>query len=167
MTPRRLRFRRAQRLAGHGAFARVLAAKARAERGPLAVHAAPAAIASASGAPVATTTTRLGISIGRRCGNAVRRNRIKRLLREAYRLGQHDLPTDPPAPYDVVVVVRPHDPLALDAYREHLFEAIRSLHELWTKRHHRRANRSKEPTEPKEPKVGPPDAPTEAPTEAP
>lgn len=143
MTERRLRFRPSQRLAGHGAFGRVLAAKARAERGPLSVHAVPAE----SNASASAASHRLGISIGRRCGNAVRRNRIKRLLREAYRLGQHGMPTDPPAPYDLVVVVRPHDPLALDAYRGHLFEAIRSLHELWMKRHHRRTNRPQEPTD--------------------
>jgi len=66
---------------------------------------------------------RLGISIGRRVGTAPRRNLIKRRLREAFRLMQHDWP----AGYDVVVVVRPHEPLPLAEYQRAMSGAMVKL----------------------------------------
>ena len=45
---------------------------------------------------------RLGLSVGRRVGNAVRRNRVKRLLREAFRRNKGLLL----APCDMVIVPR-------------------------------------------------------------
>jgi ribonuclease P protein component len=46
---------------------------------------------------------RLGVVASRKIGNAVARNRAKRLVREAFRLHQGSLPTG----MDVVVIVRP------------------------------------------------------------
>ena len=46
--------------------------------------------------------TRLGIAISRHFGNAVQRNRRKRLVREAFRRVRHQLPSG----FDLVAVVR-------------------------------------------------------------
>ena len=128
-TPRH-RFRRSQRLAGAGVFKSVIDARARADEGAIALHAMPGA----------TAVTRIGISIGRRVGCAAKRNQIKRLLREAYRLSQHELARTAPGPYDVVILVKPHEPLALDAYRVRLASALATLHGVWTKRAQRKAS---------------------------
>lgn len=61
---------------------------------------------------------RLGLTVGRRVGNAVRRNRIKRMLREAFRMERAGF-----GAVDVVAVVRGHEPLPLARYRSMLVEA--------------------------------------------
>lgn len=43
---------------------------------------------------------RLGLSVSKKQGNAVRRNYLKRLLREAFRLNQHQFPQG----YDLVLI---------------------------------------------------------------
>lgn len=45
---------------------------------------------------------RLGLTCGKTVGKAVIRNRVKRLMRESYRLSEHRLKTG----YDVVIVAR-------------------------------------------------------------
>ena len=45
---------------------------------------------------------RIGISVGRKVGGAVLRNRIKRLFREAFRLNKEKIPPG----LDIVVIVR-------------------------------------------------------------
>jgi len=42
--------------------------------------------------PVKDAETRLGITVSRHYGNAVKRNRFKRIVREAFRLCRHQLP---------------------------------------------------------------------------
>ncbi len=82
------------------------------------------------GKPNALPHPRLGLSVSRKVGTAVKRNRIKRLLREAFRLTQHDWP----ASYDIIIVVRPHDPLPLPDYQHLITTAAAAIHKHWTRR---------------------------------
>ena len=119
-TVRRHTYPKSHRLGGRLQFSAVFDAKVRESRGPLNVYALPNDL----GHP------RLGISIGRRVGTAPRRNRIKRLLRESFRLMQHDLPRG----YDFVVVVRPHEPLMLADYQRLMSGMFVKLHATWQRR---------------------------------
>ncbi len=60
--------------------------------------------------------SRMGLSVGKRNGNAVRRNRIRRLLREAFRLSQHEIP----AGFDYVLIPRQPGRDSLEEYRQSL-----------------------------------------------
>lgn len=55
---------------------------------------------------------RVGISVSRKWGKAVRRNRIKRLLREAFRLNKTALPEG----VDLVLIPRTGQPASLDQW---------------------------------------------------
>ena len=117
------RLPRVMRLARTRDFDGVFRARVRTSAGPLVIWAAPNE----------TGHCRLGLAISRRVGNAVRRNRIRRLIRESFRLVQLDLPSEPRG-YDLVVSARPHAPLSLGDYQRALLEAARTLHRTWTSR---------------------------------
>jgi len=68
-------------------------------------------------------TRRFGITVGKRIGNSVKRNRIKRLLREFFRLHKDSLP----AGRDIVVTVRK------DVSARSLHEITRELEDLLKK----------------------------------
>ena len=118
------RFPRSHRLSGNNEFAAVFNAKMRKHAGPLTLVTKPNDLPH----------NRLGLSVSRKVGKAVVRNRIKRLLRDAFRLTQHDQP----AGYDIVVIVRPNQPvLPLAEYQTHLMAALQDSHKTWQRRQRR------------------------------
>lgn len=88
----------------------------------------------AAGRPNTLPFWRLGIAVGRPVGNAVERHRVKRLLREAFRLAQHDLPLHPGGGYDVILSARAPGPRTLDACADALRELAGAIHRQWSRR---------------------------------
>ncbi|MCK4872336.1 MAG: ribonuclease P protein component [Phycisphaerales bacterium] len=123
----RFTYRRRHRLTKDLEYDQVLRRGCRKPRGPLTYYILPNDL----GHP------RLGLSIGKRFGSAVQRNRLKRLLRDAFRTLQHDLP----GAYDVVITTKPHAMMRLSDYQRLLLAAVQSGHARWERRAKREEER--------------------------
>lgn len=88
---RSLTLSKKRRLVKNSEFRAVLAQRKRCHDHLLVVHMAANGLAF----------SRIGVSIGRAQGNAVVRNRIKRLIREVFRLNQHTMPCG----FDILVTM--------------------------------------------------------------
>ncbi len=121
------------RLVSNRQFKRVLAHRVSARDGLLAVYMAP----NTSDVP------RLGVSVGKSCGNAVARNRFKRLIREAFRLSRPEIPVA----FDYVVMVSPQWAQRLDGQKGKVastaigLDCVRSSFESLVRTAYRRTGR--------------------------
>lgn len=125
-----LTFRPRHRLTHERQFQAVYGARLQKSAGPLTLHARPNDLPH----------PRLGLSVGRRVGAAVARNRVKRLIREAFRHLQHELPRwergEASGAYDYIVSVRASEPLEATDYQRLLADLSARVHSL----HERRAS---------------------------
>ncbi len=119
----RFRLPRRMRLVQRRLFDAVYRSGAKTAVGPLVAWAAPNDLGH----------WRLGLAVSRRVGSALARNRLRRLLRESFRLLQHEMPGVPRG-YDLVVGAHPHDPLPMERYQGMLLEAMRRLDCRWSNR---------------------------------
>ena len=104
----RYTFPQSRRLKTPAEFERCYARKRSASDGVLIVYACENGLAH----------PRLGCSVSKKVGGAVVRNRYKRLFREAFRLGQHELPPG----VDLVVIPRPGPEPTQEAVRASLLK---------------------------------------------
>jgi ribonuclease P protein component len=66
---------------------------------------------------------RLGMSVSRKMGGAVQRNRLRRLYREAFRLTRQEMPVG----FDLILIPRRPEPPTLDQLKQSLPRLVRQL----------------------------------------
>jgi ribonuclease P protein component len=66
---------------------------------------------------------RIGFSVSRKVGSAVRRNRLRRLYREAFRLGRSEMPTG----IDLVLIPRRSNEPTLEQLRQSLVRLVNQV----------------------------------------
>ncbi len=141
--PREQTYRRADRLTHAREFQAAFAGTLKKAQGPLVLFAAP----NSAGRP------RLGLSVGRRVGNAVTRHRLKRYIREAFRQHKGELPSG----HDLVVAIRPHAPRRYAYYERTLLDlAGKIARELDKRAAKARPGTPPTPGAPTNPAPGPP-----------
>jgi len=111
------RFSRRFRLRHKREFQAVYETRHRRESGPLLVYALKNEL----------DHPRLGLSVSRKTGGAVRRVRMKRRLRECFRRLKNEFDGG----FDYIVVVRPHDDSGPQEYERHLRTAMKRLIDQW------------------------------------
>jgi ribonuclease P protein component len=112
---KRLCFPKKRRLVSNRQFQAVLARGRRVSNGLLTLY----MVANDCGHP------RLGVSVGKSRGNAVARNRLKRLLREAFRQSQEQIP----AGFDYLLMISrqwPKDSDAGETASQPTFEQVKA-----------------------------------------
>lgn len=120
-------FRRRHRLPGN-TYAAVFDAKLRKSRGAITLHLRPNGLGE----------HRLGLSVGRRLGNAVTRGRFKRMMREVFRHERGDMPrAGDGGAYDIVVTARAHERATYEEYRGWFLAALDAAHRVHSKRSER------------------------------
>jgi ribonuclease P protein component len=111
-TMKRLSFPKKKRLVSNKQFKDVLARGRRLSNGLLTLYMAE----NDCGYP------RLGVSVGKSHGNAVVRNRLKRLLREVFRLSQEQIPPG----FDYLLMISPQRPKKSETGEQPTFEQIKA-----------------------------------------
>ncbi len=107
------RFRKHEHLRRAADFRRVYERRRSASDGVLLVYACE------NGLP----HLRLGLSVSRKMGGAVQRNRLRRLYREAFRLTRHEMPVG----LDLILIPRRPEPPSLAELKQALPRLVRQV----------------------------------------
>ncbi|WP_417848521.1 ribonuclease P protein component [Thalassoglobus sp.] len=106
--PERLKFPKFRRVRSSLEFQRIYSLKQRASNQSLLIFAARNELG----------WSRIGLSVSKKNGNSIARHRIRRLLKEAFRLEQHRIP----AGLDLILIPRPNSKATLQDYRQSIVE---------------------------------------------